>query len=66
MFLKLISDGFFSYLLTLFSCRGYTALNGTITVNGELERIQMEVIVAYFKVLSQHMPKHEPQKTQSI
>jgi hypothetical protein len=37
-----------------------------VTVNGELERMWNEAIVAYFKVQSQHMPGGTEEITKSV
>jgi hypothetical protein len=50
---------FLVYLTTFYSNAYYIASNEGCKVNDELERMLKEAVVAYFKVLSQHMQEQE-------
>jgi hypothetical protein len=54
--LSIVFSLIYSLFNDAFSSSDYTASNETMIVNKELERIWNEAIVAYFKVLSRHLP----------
>jgi len=47
---------FLVYLTTIYQLCRYTASSSKMTVNYELGRMEMEAVMAYFKVLLWHMP----------
>jgi hypothetical protein len=44
------------YNSAFFNCIGYVVSNSKMIVNEELERMWKEVVMAYFRMLSQHLP----------